>query len=378
MSAMGAIRNFLFPNVEAAKPGIVTDVQAANLQPIQNIDYFSVLGTPLSTTRGLAMSVPSVARARNIICGTIGSLPLTTFNRITGEYVDPHRVINQPDPRVAGFVVYCWLAEDIWLYGAGYGQVLEMYSSTDGGRVRAWTRIRPTRVSVDTEVQTDTITGYKVDGKAVPISGVGSIIRFDGPDEGLLHRAGKTISAAVYLENAAVNYAKEPAPTMVLKSNGTNLTADRISALLSAWKTARQSRSTAFLNADVDLKEFGFDPKSMQLAEARQYVALELARACGIPAYFLSAEQTSMTYSNAVTERRSLVDFSLRPILKAIEERLSLPDFVPNPVMTRFALDDFLRGNALERAQVYEILNRIGAMSVEQIQREEDLIPNEG
>jgi len=374
---MGAIRDFLFPSVQAAKPAMVTDVQAANLQPLQNLDYFSVLGTPLSTTRALAMSVPSVARARNIICGTIGSLPLTTFNRITGEYVDPHRVINQPDPRVAGFVVYCWLAEDIWLYGAGYGQVLEMYSATDGGRVRAWTRIRPTRVSVDTEVQTDTITGYKVDGKAVPISGVGSIIRFDGPDEGLLHRAGKTIQAAVYLENAAVNYAKEPAPTMVLKSNGTNLTAERISSLLSAWKTARQSRSTAFLNADVDLKEFGFDPKSMQLAEARQYVALELARACGIPAYFLSAEQTSMTYSNAVTERRSLVDFSLRPILKAIEERLSLPDFVPNPVMTRFALDDFLRGNALERAQVYEILNRIGAMSVEQIQREEDLITNE-
>jgi hypothetical protein len=27
--------------------------------------------------------------------------------------------------------------------------------------------------------------------------------------------------------------------------------------------------------------------KSLQLAEARQYVALELARAAGIPAYFL-------------------------------------------------------------------------------------------
>ena len=375
---MGAIRDFLFPSVQAAKPAMVTDVKAANLQPLQNLDYFSVLGTPVSVTRQLAMSVPSVARARNIICGTIGSLPLTTFNRITGDYVDPHRVINQPDPRVAGFVVYNWLAEDIWMYGAGYGQVLEMYSSTDGGRVRAWTRIRPSRVTVDTDIQTDSITGYKVDGKPVPVNGVGSIIRFDGPDEGLLHRAGKTIQAAVYLENAAVNYAKEPAPTMVLKSNGTNLTAERISSLLSAWKTARQSRSTAFLNADVDLKEFGFDPKTMQLTEGRQYVALELSRACGIPAYFLSAEQTSMTYSNAVNERRSLVDFSLRPILKAIEERLSLPDFVPNPVMVRFDLDDFLRGNPLERAQVYEILNRIGAMSVEQIQREEDLIPNEG
>ena len=375
---MGAIRDFLFPQVQTAKPTKVSDVAAA-LTPVQISDsVYNILGGATNTTRQLAMSVPSVARARNIICGTIGSLPLTTFNRITGQYVDPHRVINQPDPRVAGFVIYNWLAEDIWLYGAGYGQVLEMYSATDGGRVRAWTRVSPDRVTVDTDFLNTEITGYKVDGKSVPLQGVGSIIRFDGPDEGLLHRAGKTITAAVYLENAAVNYAKEPAPTMVLKSNGTNLTAERISALLSAWKTARQSRSTAFLNADVNLEQFGFDPKSLQLAEGRQYVALELARACGIPAYFLSAEATSMTYSNAVSERRSLVDFSLRPILKAIEERLSLPDFVPNPVMVRFALDDFLRGNALERAQVYEILNRIGAMSVEQIQREEDLIPNEG
>ena len=374
---MGAIKDFFFPQVTAQTPQKVSDVTAA-LTPVQITDsVYNILGGATNSTRQLAMSVPSVARARNIICGTIGSLPLTTFNRITGEYVDPHRVINQPDPRVAGFVIYNWLAEDIWLYGVGYGQVLEMYSTTDGGRVRAWTRVSPERVTVDTDFRNTVIESYKVDGIAVPNSGVGSLIRFDGPDEGLLHRAGKTISAAVYLENAAVNYAKEPNPSMILKSNGTNLTAERVSSLLSAWRTARQSRSTAFLNADVDLKEFGFDPKSLQLAEARQYVALELARACGIPAYFLSAETTSMTYSNAVSERRSLVDFSLRPILKAIEERLSLPDFVPNPVMVRFSLDDFLRGNALERAQVYEILNRIGAMSVEQIQREEDLIPNE-
>jgi phage portal protein BeeE len=371
------VKDFLFPKVETARPSTPLDVTAA-LTPIQISDsVYNILGGSTNTTRQLAMSVPSVARARNIICGTIGSLPLTTFNRITGQYVDPHRVINQPDPRVAGFVIYNWLAEDIWLYGAGYGQVLDMYAATDGGRVRAWTRISPDRVTVDTDFRNTEITGYKVDGQAVPLSGVGSLIRFDGADEGFLHRAGKTVAAAVYLENAAVNYAKEPAPSMVIKSSGTNLTAERISSLLNAWKTARQTRSTAFLNADVNLEQFGFDPKSLQLSEARQYVALELARACGIPAYFLSAESTSMTYSNAVSERRSLVDFSLRPILKAIEERLSLPDFVPNPVMVRFDLDDFLRGNALERAQVYEILNRIGAMSIEQIQREEDLISNE-
>ena len=368
---MGAIRDFFFPATSAPK---TSDVEAA-LTPVQVQDaVYAILQGSTTVSRKLAMSVPSVARARNIICGTIGSLPLEQYNKVTGAHVEAPRVIHQPDPRVPGSLIYTWLAEDIWFYGVGYGQVLEMYSVTDGGKVRAWTRVAPERVTVSTNADNTEITGYAVDGTPVPTYGIGSIIRFDGFDEGFLHRAGKTVNAAVYLENAAVNYAKEPVPSVILKSTGTNLPAERIASLMSAWRNARQQRSTAFLNADVDIKEFGFDPKNLQLAEGRQYVALELARAAGIPAYFLSAETTSMTYSNSISERRSLVDFSLRPILTAIEKRLSMQDFVAQTTDVRFDLDDFLRGNPLERAQVYEILNRIGAMSVEQIQEEEDLI----
>jgi hypothetical protein len=83
-----------------------------------------------------------------------------------------------------------------------------------------------------------------------------------------------------------------------------------------------------FLNADVELQALGIDPAKLQLNEARQYVALELARACNLPAYFVSAEASSMTYSNSVSERRSLIDFSMKPILTAIEQRLSMPDFI--------------------------------------------------
>ena len=193
-------------------------------------------------------------------------------------------------------------------------------------------------------------------------------------DEGLLNRAGRTIRMALNLEKAAENYAKEPLPLMVLKSSGNNLPKERVTALLESWKVARQTRSTAFMNADVDLQAIGFDPKSMQLSEGRQYVALELARAAGIPAYFISAESTSMTYSNAQNERKSLIDFSLRPILTSIEQRLSMWDFIPSNQYIEYDMDDFLRGNALERAQVYEILNRIGVMTPEQIAQEEDLV----
>ena len=325
-------------------------------------------------TREQAMSVPSVARARNIICSTIGSLPLETYNHFTMEHLRPQRVIMQPDPRVAGSAIYAWIAEDLLFRGVAYGQVLDSYAATDNSRIRAWTRVSPDRVTYDLNYNQTEITSYKIDGLDIPVSGVGSIIVFAGLDEGALNRAGRTIRAALELEKAAELYAKEPVPTMVLKSNGTNLTPERISKLLESWKVSRSTRATAFLNADVELTTLGFDPQKLQLNEARQYLATEIARAVGIPASFLSAETTSMTYSTTVMERKALIDFSLRNIITPIEQRLSAADFVPNGVEVKFDIDDFLRGSALERAQVYEILNRIGAMSVEQIQEEEDLI----
>ena len=327
-----------------------------------------------SATREQFMAVPSGARARNIICSTVGSLPLDQYNYFTNEYIRPQRVIMQPDPRVAGSAIYSWIAEDLLLTGVAYGMVLENYSLTDGSRIRSWTRVAPNRVFASLNANSTEIEYYTVDGKKVPPFGPGSLIVFNGLDEGILNRAGRTIKAALALENAAELYAKEPMPTMALKASGAPLTSERISKLLEQWKVARNTRSTAFLNSDVELQAVGFDPAKLQLNEARQYLALEISRAAGIPASFLSAETTSMTYSNMTAERKALIDFSLRPILTAIEQRLSQADFVPNGVAVRYNIDDFLRGSALERAQVYEILNRIGAMSVEQIQEEEDLI----
>ena len=350
------------------------DVSAASAPFNLNQSLGNLFYTSSTTNRQYAMSVPAVARARNIICSTIASLPLEGYNKFTGAHVMPQQVINQPDARIPGSAIYAWLAEDLLFHGVAYGQVIDMYAATDGGRVRQFTRVAPDRITQKLNANQTEIIGYQVDGSVVPNTGIGSLVVFNGLDEGLLSRAGRTIRAALELEKAAELYAKEPVPTMVLKSNGTNLTPERISKLLESWKVSRSTRATAFLNADVELQALGFDPAKLQLNEARQYLATEIARAAGIPAYFLSAETTSMTYSNAISERKSLVDFSLRPILTAIEQRLSMSDFVPYGTEIRFDLDDFLRGDALQRAQVYEILNRIGAMSVEQIQEEEDLI----
>ena len=353
---------------------------SASLAPINNINSLYVnFNAGLVATRQEAMSVPTVARARNIICSSVASIPLSVRTKADGKEVEtPPRVINQPDPRIPGSATYAFLAEDLLFHGAAYLRILEIYADTY--RIRSAERIDPARVTIKTNALGTEIEGYYVDGYTVPNEGVGALAVFYGNDEGLLNRAGRTISAGAELERAATMYAREPVPTMVLKSNGTALPADRIAKLLESWGSARRNRGTAFLNADVTLETLGFDPEKLQLNQARSYVSTELARATGIPAFYVDAETgSSMTYSNVNSQRESLVDFSLRPIMTSIEERLSMTgtpnDFVPASQDVRFDLDDFLRGSAMERAQVYDILNRIGVLTVDEIKKKEDMAP---
>lgn len=334
----------------------------------QNI-YGGYFSTATVATRDEAMAIPTIARARNIICSTVAAFEIDVWQKSTGTKIDPPRVINQPDPRVPGANVWSWIAEDLLFFGFAYLRVTDRYA--EDGRVRAAERIAPARVTVRTNAEGNEIVGYYIDGRSVPNE---DIKVFMGMDEGLLNRAGQTLKAGAWLERVALTYAREPAPLTVLKSSGTAMPGDRIRAVLDAWSKARKERSTAFLNADVVIEKLGFNPSEIQLNEARQYIALELSRAIGIPAWFLSSDPQSNTYSNAVNQRRDLIDYSLRPMMTIIEQRLSQSDFLPSGQYARYDLDDFLRGNPLERAQVYQILNGIGAMTIDEIREEEDMI----
>lgn len=377
---MGIRDIFATRSIETVTPKAGADI-AASL-PVTSLDSLTpFFGGVNTATREEAMSVPTVARGRNIICSSIASIGLEVIDRSTGMEIEDAtpRVIRTPDPRVPGSATYVWTCEDLLFYGYAYWQITELFSDTF--RVRSVQRVSPARVTIQTNSLATEIEYYMVDGSPVPNSGIGSLVVFNGNDEGLLNRAGKTIRTGAELERAAAMYAREPVPSMVLKSNGTALPADRIAKLLDSWSTARRNRSTAFLNADVTLESVGFDPEKLQLNQARSYVSTELARALGIPAYYVDAETgSSMTYSNATTQRQTLLDFSLIPLMTSISERLSMPDFVPQSQRVEYDLSDYLRGSDLERANIYKTLNSIvdaegnPALTVEEIRQAEEMI----
>ena len=378
---MGIRDIFATRSVQTVQPTAGADV-AASIAPVTSLDSLTpFFGGVNTATREEAMSVPTVARGRNIICSSIASIGLEVIDRSTGMEIEDGtpRVIRTPDPRVPGSATYVWTCEDLLFYGYAYWQITELFSDTY--RVRSVQRVSPARVTIQTNSIASEIEYYMVDGTPVPNSGIGSLVVFNGNDEGLLNRAGATIRTGAELERAAAMYAREPVPSMVLKSNGTALPADRIAKLLDSWGAARRSRGTAFLNADVELQTVGFDPEKLQLNQARSYVATELARATGIPAYYVDAETgSSMTYSNATTQRQTLLDFSLIPLMTSISERLSMPDFIPQSQEVKYDLSDYLRGSDLERANIYKTLNSIvdaqgnPAITVEEIRNAEEMI----
>lgn len=329
--------------------------------------------TSTFVTRREALSVPACARGRNIIVGTAASLELHVKRKFDETRVEPTpTIISQPDKNMPTAVVYGMTAENLLFHGVAYWQIKEIDPATGRPSQIRW--IDAPRVSQVLDSTGEIVIGYQLEAQRLPDNGIGSLIQFTGIDpDGVLNRGGRTLRTAAALERAVFNYAETPTPSVVLKAN-VPMDSNKATAILNAWKQARQTKGTAFLSDNVDMQSVGFNAADLQLTEGREYLAKEIARLMNIPAYYLDASTNTMTYSNVTAERRALLDFSLRPLLTAIEQRLSMDDITVSTQYVEYDLDDFLRGNPLERADVYSKLIPLGVLTVEEAREEEDLV----
>jgi HK97 family phage portal protein len=320
-----------------------------------------------------AMSVPSVARARNLICGTVASIPLEYYNKRTGEVIASPRWVNQLAKNQPSFVTLSWIVDSLLFYGVSYLLVTERYA--EDGRPSAFEWIANTRVTFTTDIYGLHVTQYFIDASAVEMN---DIVTIQGFDEGVLDRGGRTIQAAIDIERAAAQNSANPQPAGFLKNSGADLPAAEVSGLLAAWKRARQNNSTAYLTSTLDYSPVAFSPKDMMYNDAVQNQSTQIARAMNVPAYYLSADQnTTMTYANVQDERKQFFALSIEPYIQAIQARLSMDDISTSGHEVRFAVfDTFLKNDPLVEIQVLEKLLTLGLISTEQAMEMTDLTPN--
>lgn len=323
-------------------------------------------------SRQRSLTVAAVARARNLIAGTCGALPLHRVNRFTNERLPELPLQIQPDPNYPASVTWSYIFDSLLFYGVSYCQIISTYTD---GKIQHFRWLDPMLVNEIVD-HNNKIVGYNYDGTDLPRSGVGSVITFLSFEDGLLSRGGRTIETSIELEEAVNRAAKEPVPQIVLKNEGVDLPPSKIQELLAGWKAARRERATAYLNASMKIEALGYSAREMALVEARQFQSTELARLMNLPPHFLGSDYAqSMTYANVETERRNMVDLSLKPYIVAVESRLNQSDFSNRDVQFRFDLDSFIRGNAKERVEITKTLLETGIIDVEEARMMEDLAP---
>jgi len=330
---------------------------------------------PSAVSRNMALSVPAIKRCRDLICGTIASIPLEYYKKSTGEHIASPRWVEQPSKNQPRFETLYFTLDSLLMFGTAYWRITEVYQEDQRMANAEW--VGNGRVSFETDPLSHYVTQYYVDGIPVPMSGLGSLITFQ-KDEGILSVGARTIQAAVDVQKAAAIAAATPMATTILKNSGADLPPNEVSGLLSAWKAARRNGSTAYLTSTLEAQNLGFSPKEMLYNEAIQNLATECARLCSVDPYYVSASQnTTMTYANVQDERKQMVAFTLQPYVSAIESRLSMNDVSTDGHYVKFALDDsFLRTEPMERLLVLEKMLQIGLITTEQAMEMENLSPN--
>jgi hypothetical protein len=336
-------------------------------------------------TRDGVWLVPAVAQGLQVIAGTIGTLPLARHRG--RQPVELGTLLTQPDPEEPRESTLTRLVEDLALFECGYLVVLER----DATGFPLHARYFPHELVEPLDAPHDYVstggpvlyppTRYRLgpgQGVVVPAA---DVLRFPSHWPGLLVVGARTLRTATMLEQAAQRFAVMDLPSGELHNSGADLDPGKIDELLARWEQARRLHTTGYTNALIEYRQHAWDAGQLQLVEARRFATSEVARLLNLPSRYVNAPtESSMTYANVESERRDLVDLSLRPYLAAVEKRLSLDDVCPHGQRVSFDLDAFYRGDLGARGAYYT--QALGGpqpwMQVDEVRAAEGLAPMNG
>lgn len=335
-------------------------------------DSFGIDPQLLPVTRREAMSVPAMARARHLVVMP-ARLPLVTVTdsgAVNRYQLD--QLIRQPETDRPRSATLTDTLDSLLFYGAAAWRVTERYAESAGGRPRHVKFLQLGRLTNDPQ------RGWLLDGSE-PLPAA-DLIWFHGPHEGILAFAGRALRSAVRLAEAAHNAAANPVPAAELHQISDDVLTDHeIAELIAAWQQALAGSGVAYTNAAVELRTHGAPAENL-LIEGRTAAAVDIARAVGLPSTMIDATApgSSMTYQNAQAKARELIDFGLASYADPITSRLSMDDCLPRGVWCRFDWDDLTRADFAGRMAAYEVAQRSGVFSIDELRDRERGTPHEG
>ena len=308
----------------------------------------------IRTTKTTALQVPAFQKALKTYTHTIATFPLREY--VGGESVAPRGLLVRPDRSSTYWSVMTRTVADVLLYDVAYWRIVS----------RSWTGYPDEIVHMPADQVTEFDGAYQYNSRSYTGR---DIIRFDGDGlGGWLVTGANAITTAAALEAAALRYAEYPLPTIILKNTGADLPGDQVDQLLDAWEAARTNRATAYLNSTLETKEMGWNAADLQLVDARNAAAIQMARIANLDPIWTGAgvPGSSLTYSNRTDLYRQLLDTALSPVMAGIAQRLTSEDVTPRGHTVTFDTSVFLKANPQDIAQLIATVQPYTALTVDE------------
>jgi phage portal protein BeeE len=330
-------------HIAAAASGFYGGAQNAGANSVGNFYQYSE-----GVLRQNCMSVPTVARARDLVASVVASTPMQMYKEAWDEtaqdmvktYIAPRSWVAQPDPQIPYTTLMSWTLDDLFFFGRAFWFI---NSRTADGFPNSFHRL-PANM-INTRDQAPPVWFSKSNdvffsgGRIEPEN----LVQFISPIQGIIYQSETAVNTALRLAKARFRNASSTIPAGTLRiTGGEPLTDVEMQQLGAAFNAARENNQTAVISQDLEYHETKANPANMLLMEAANFQALEMARITNIPPFLAGINVGSYQYQNGKDAREQLYLFAARAYMDCIAQTLSMNDILPQNTKVEFDIDDYL------------------------------------
>jgi HK97 family phage portal protein len=326
--------------------------------------------------------VNAVYSAVSLIADTISTLPLDCFIRIDGQrraFRPKPSWVEKPDIALPRIAFYNSVIVSLLLDGNAFVRVF----SNRSGEILNLVVLNPRTVEVK-RTPRGTLT-FRVEGEDKTLSQEEMIFIPDVLRPGTIRGVSRVealkenFGLALALEKFASTFFGQGTNLSGVIEYPGPLTAEQAENLRNGFdskhKGWRRGHRTGILSGGASFKTTQVDPESSQSIEARRLAVEDVARAFNIPAHMLNIPGTT-SYASVEQNNLQFITHTLRPIVQKLEDAFSV-------LMTRspggenafikWNLDGLARADIQARTAAYSAMIQMGAMSINDVRRLEDM-----
>lgn len=347
--------------------------------------------TGLSITPDNAMTVTAVFQAIRFLSFMVASLPLITYQK-KGEdrrRADEHPLYSilhdSPNPEMTAFDFESTTWSHVFARGNGIAEI----EYDERGQVRYLWPLNPGAVDL---VRNE---NYELRYQVTLPKRFNYEPRYLRPEQ-IFHKRGlskeglwglSVIAAhknAIALAKAAevygaAHFGNGAEPGVVMKHPKT-LSTEAHARIKESWEQAHQgldnAHRMAILEEGMEIDKIGFSNKDAEYIETKQFQIVEIARMFGIPPHLLF-DLSHATFTNIEHQSLEFVIYHLRPWLISGEQQIKRSLFLErerrNGYYSEYLVDAIVRGDIQTRWSAYNTGFNIGAFSINDILRKENM-----